>query len=272
MQLKSAQVLWRIAGFTALLATVLFIVGFALAADQIWFPKAADGAPIQSSSPTPTSGIDQADKLQIVALGDSLTVGTGDNLGKGYVGRAREKLERELGKPVYILNNLAIPGYRTDQVLRDLALSKTQDAIADADLVLLTIGGNDLFAGGEGLFGAESEFAFNPEAARARMTSALGNMDKTLAAIHQANPDALVLYVGLYHPFLDLDLEQEGSLIVQQWNDSVFAMLNRYPNAVLVPTYDLFALHLNKYLSADHFHPNGDGYERIAERIAQIVK
>jgi lysophospholipase L1-like esterase len=41
---------------------------------------------------------------------------------------------------------------------------------------------------------------------------------------------------------------------------------------VLVPTYDLFELNANKYLYSDHFHPNQDGYERIAERIVQIMK
>ncbi|MGO4274197.1 lipase, partial [Paenibacillus sp. TAF58] len=78
---------------------------------------------------------------------------------------------------------------------------------------------------------------------------------------------------GLYHPFLELDPKKEGSLIVQRWNNSVFEMMNRYPHMAIVPTYDLFEQNLIKYLSsADHFHPNGDGYERIADRIVQILK
>ncbi|UJF36104.1 SGNH/GDSL hydrolase family protein [Paenibacillus hexagrammi] len=60
---------------------------------------------------------------------------------------------------------------------------------------------------------------------------------------------------------------------MQDWNDRVFTYTNRYSNMVLVPTYDLFEQNLLKYISsADHFHPNGDGYERIADRIVQILK
>jgi lysophospholipase L1-like esterase len=271
--LRSSRFMWGAIGLTASISTIVFAVGFAYAANQIWFPKASGDLNLVTTAPKKETMIESKSKLQIVALGDSLTAGTGDNTGKGYVGRVREKLEKESGKPVFVLNNLAIPGYKSDQLLSDLALKKTQDALAQADIILLTIGGNDIFAGGEGLFKGENQTEFNPEGALKRVEPALVKMEKVIQAINMANPNATVLYVGLYHPFLDLDPKKEGSLIVQRWNNSVFEMMNRYPRMTIVPTYDLFEQNLIKYLSsADHFHPNGDGYERIADRIVQILK
>ncbi|MDD9267720.1 GDSL-type esterase/lipase family protein [Paenibacillus sp. GCM10023248] len=271
--MRSSRFIWGTIGLTASITTIAFAVGFGYAANQIWFPKASGTLQLNTEAPKKETMIESKAKLQIVALGDSLTAGTGDNTGKGYVGRVREKLEQETGKPVFVLNNLAIPGYKSDQLLADLALKKTQDALAQADIVLLTIGGNDIFAGGEGLFTGDNQTEFNPEAAVSRVTPALEKMDKILQAINQANPKATVLYVGLYHPFLDLDAKREGSLIVQRWNNGVFELINRYPQMIIVPTYDLFEQNLMKYLSSsDHFHPNADGYERIADRILQILK
>lgn len=141
--LRSSRFIWGTIGLTASITTIVFAVGFAYAANQIWFPKASESLQLATEAPK-ESMIESKAKLQIVALGDSLTAGTGDNTGKGYVGRVREKLEKETGKPVFVLNNLAIPGYKSDQLLADLALKKTQDALAQADIILLTIGGNDI--------------------------------------------------------------------------------------------------------------------------------
>jgi lysophospholipase L1-like esterase len=270
--MSKSRLLWKTIGIIASMSTILFIGGFVYATNQILFPKAASGN-LLAPAPTAKSGnaMEVKDKIQIVALGDSLTAGTGDNTGKGYVGRVREKLELQTGKPTFILNNLAIPGYRTSQLLEDLKQKKTQDALAEADIILLTIGGNDIFDGGTGIF-TEGQEGFNPKAAQERSGPALERVDQIITAISKVNSAATIFYVGLYHPFLDLDPNREGSLIVQKWNTSVFAMTNRYPNMVLVPTYDLFERNLMKYLATDHFHPNQDGYERIADRIAQILK
>lgn len=268
--MKRSGPLWGVLGMTALLSTLVFIGGFVYATNQILFPKPDAGAMTTAPAEEKESDQDLKPDLKIVALGDSLTAGTGDLTGKGYVNRVREKLQEQMGKPVFVLNNLAVPGYRSNQLLADLTLKKTQDALQQADIVLFTIGGNDLFQGGSGILGENDEF--NPKAAEERIGPAAQRIDQILTEINRANPEALVFYLGLYHPYLDLDPKKEGSLVIQKWNDSVFKMVNRFPNMVLVPTYDLFERNVVKYLAADHFHPNQDGYERIADRIAQILK
>ncbi|MCM3269160.1 GDSL-type esterase/lipase family protein [Paenibacillus elgii] len=317
--MRSTRWLWRTVGFAALLSTVLCAVGFAYGINQIIFPKPvardATEAPQQPAAKPRTDNWEAKDQIRIVALGDSLSAGTGDLSGKGYVGDVRDKLEKQLGKPVFVYNNFAIPGYRTADLLKDW--DKKADiakSIAEADLVLLTIGGNDLFQGGAGIFGPddgtngtpasegtnggtgadpakglpsqgaeapkstpgspdqEAGAGFNPKAAAERIPDALKRLEQIFDRVSKASPHARIFYVGLYHPFLDLDPQREGAPVIQQWNAAAFDLANRYTNITVVPTYDLFQLNLNKYLYTDHFHPNQDGYDRIAERIVETLK
>jgi lysophospholipase L1-like esterase len=274
--LFSTRFLWRTVGLAALLSTLLCIAGFLYAVNQIIFPqKAANvdaGVPQETVKPKQSPLADK-EKIQIVALGDSLSSGTGDLTGRGYVGQVKEKLEQQLGKPVFILNNFAIPGFRTSDMIKDMdAKQGIGTAVAQADLIVLTIGGNDLFEGGQGVFNGQADGSFNPQAALERMPEALKRLEQILDRISKQNSTSTIAYVGLYHPFLDIDPEREGSLIIQKWNTAAFEIANRYPNIVVVPTFDLFEVNLSKYLYTDHFHPNQDGYERIAERVVQVVK
>jgi lysophospholipase L1-like esterase len=273
--LFSTRFLWRTVGLAALLSTLLCIFGFVYAVNQIVYPKPAasvDSGDAQQQDKPQQSPLNGKEKIQIVALGDSLTAGTGDLSGRGYIGQAKELIEKQLGKPVFILNNFAIPGFRTTDMLNDLDQKKgIADAVAQADIVMFSIGGNDLFEGGQGIFTGQSDEGFNPGAAAGRMPEALTRLEQIIDRIAKQNPNAVICYVGLYHPFLDLDTKREGPPIIQKWNTAALEIANRYPNVIVVPTYDLFELNLNKYLYTDHFHPNQDGYARIAERVAQIV-
>lgn len=277
--MRSTRWLWRTVGTGALLATLLCLFGFGYAVNQIMFPKpaasdAAGEAPPAATEKPKEDVWEAKPKIQIVALGDSLTAGTGDLTGKGYVGQTRDLLEKQLGKPVYVYNNFAIPGFRTADVLKDWDAKKDIDkSLANADLVLLTIGGNDLFEGGQGIFtNTDTGEGFNPKAAAERIPGAIKRLGDIFDRIAKANPKARVLYVGLYHPFLDLDTNRAGAAVVEQWNTAAFELANRHPNFVVIPTYDLFELNLNKYLYSDHFHPNQDGYLRIAERVVEALK
>ncbi|MEV2785785.1 GDSL-type esterase/lipase family protein [Paenibacillus larvae] len=269
--MKSTHTIWILAGLTGLIATCLFVAGFGYGVHAIINPPQQTGElSSKPSEPPAKSEVEQKNQIQIVALGDSLTAGTGDSSGEGYVLRLKDKLQNEVNKPVHVLNNLAVPGYVTDQFLQDIDKKSTRDALAAADLIVFTIGGNDLFAGGDGLFtnGAEE---FNPKAAEERLEPALAKIKQVFEKIHQANPEATVLYPGLYYPFLDLDSERAGALIIQRWNDRVFQIMNNYDHMHFIPTYDLFEQNLNKYLFTDHFHPNSDGYERIADRMVKAM-
>lgn len=273
--MKTTRWLWGSVAVSSVLLTLLFGGGFVYAVKQIVFPEQVTSGlqPPSGSTEEQKADIGADGKIAIVGLGDSLTVGTGDTTGKGYILRVRDKLQDQTGKEVHVLNNLAIPGYTSEQLLHDVQLKKVKDALKDADLIMFSIGGNDLFAGGSGLFSSSAaEMEFDPQAAAERVKPTLERIDGIVKEIHDANPDATVLYLGLYHPFLDMDEDKQGSLIVQQFNEGVFQILNRYKYMTLVPSYDLFERDGLRYLFTDHFHPNSEGYERIADRMAQILQ
>jgi lysophospholipase L1-like esterase len=270
--LKSTPWMWGSVGIVALLSTCLFIFGLVYAVKDILHPQPA-GGPAQS----PPSKAEEANtplsqsEIHIVALGDSLTKGTGDESGKGYVMNVKEQLEQITGKPVYVKGNFGVNGYRTDQLLHDLQTkSAVVDTLSKANLIMLTIGGNDLFQ----LARTELNLAadIDPAALLKRLPEATGRLEQILTTLAEINPEASIVYIGLYNPFLDLDETGQSSLIIQQFNHEAFEVANRFPNMTLVPTYDLFQLNHGKYIYSDHFHPNRFGYERMAERIVQALQ
>lgn len=277
--MRSRKVWIRAIGVTAVISTILSAAGFGYAVYELLGPGRTTAVPLlppgnEASAGSESAQQEWADKeqIRITVLGDSLGSGTGDVSGRGIAGQLREQLERRLDKPVFIHSNYAIPGHTTEQLLAAWEAKKDMgQAVSESDLVVLAVGGNDLFAGGQDLFAADSDDLFQPEAAKTRLEPALERLDAIFTRITEAAPSALVMYVGLYHPFLDLDEERQGSLIIQQWNAAAFELTNKHEWITLVPTYDLFERNLNRYLYNDHFHPNEEGYERIASRIAAIL-
>ena len=124
----------------ALLALVLT----ALAACSSKASTTTGGSP--AASPTVSSAT-PSESLNIVALGDSDTTGAGDPTGKGWVGRYASLIQQKLGLHVRV-TNLAVDGKTSDQLLSEVRSDQlNRQTVANADIVLIGIGGADLNAG-----------------------------------------------------------------------------------------------------------------------------
>lgn len=274
-KLKSTdRVRWPMLGLTMLACTLLMLLGFALALKDTWMPGQGLLLPETSEPPQATSGT-LADKPQLLvtALGDSLTRGTGDETGEGYTMRATELLSKQLKKPVKLLNNLAINGLTAVRLADQLDEQKgVREAVAQADIILFTIGGNDLFqiaqSGGSVVEGGD----VSPELLKRLLPQTEPLLDDIFTKLRKINPNARLVYMGLYNPFYDVPEARQFSAQIMNWNDHAHAIATADGNATVVPTYDLFESNVKAYLSSDHFHPNGQGYERIAERIVQALE
>lgn len=289
--MNSSKWVWRITASVSVIVTIILLAGFIYAVQDINAPQAdsaisqgnvdkskedADtyepGQEEAGSAERPAKPPELPEQLKITAIGDSLAKGTGDNKGSGFVRRSIEMLN-EGGRKSELLNNLAINGLTTEGLLAKLEEKGIRYALKQADLILLSIGGNDLFDG-SGLIknGQAGTGELDPKQLVAAIPKASERLKLILKEIRAINPEARVVYVGLYHPFADLkELLLPGNVAVSTWNHAALQMVNRDPNMVMVPTFDIFQGKLDKFLSSDHFHPNGEGYQMIAERIAQGI-
>lgn len=258
--MKSSRYLWTSIGLVALIATCIFIFGFGQAIQSVLVPKTTNVI-LQPAIDTDLESSNE--DFEILAIGDSLTKGTGDQTSFGYTRHVEEAMEQFIEEPVKLIN-FARNGYRTSQLLEDITSQQgIIAAVQQSNLILLTIGGNDLFS-----IGSEVDI----DAARKKMPLAIEQVDLILSQLVHLNPDAMILYVGLYNPFLDLENANESSLFIQEWNQEIFKIVNRYPKMTLIPTYDLFEYNGLSYLSSDLYHPNQAGYQRIADRIIQVLE
>ncbi|MCQ6279160.1 SGNH/GDSL hydrolase family protein [Bacillus sp. EB600] len=202
--------------------------------------------------------------INIVALGDSLTKGLGDDTGKGFVGDIKDQVKKRTNKQVSLLN-LGINGQTSDELCKQVKQPEVLRQIGGADMVLITIGGNDLFRGGQGLVDYKTDKIMVIE------KKYLDNLKFIFTEIRNVNPNANVFFVGLYNPFINLSTGKETSTIVRRWNYDSAEVSAAFPKVVFVPTFDLFELKVNDYLYSDKFHPNSKGYRLIAERVAALL-
>ncbi len=270
--MKSGGWLWRTVGIAASACLCALLVGFGWALRDTWHPQGGLVLP-EKPPETAATGGPWADKPELfaTALGDSLTYGVGDSSSRGYVKRVTDRLSDELGKPVTLVGNLAVNGSTTEDVLAGLSQSGVKYSAAKADLLLLTIGGNDLFRlaqeGGSIAEGGDISI----EALKQRLPDAQARLADVFRELRKTNKTARILYVGLYNPFYDLPQMRDGSRVIAEWNAFAYDLAQADGNATVVPTYDLFETNVTRYLSSDHFHPNAEGYDRIAERIVQAL-
>ncbi len=270
--MKSNVWLWRTLAAVTLGCTLLLLAGFGWALRELQIPAYRMELP-ESASPPAASGGDWSEKteLAVAALGDSLTVGTGDATGAGYVRNVTGLLARTRGIQVRLLGNLAINGLTGEQLVKRLDERGYRNVLRQADLILLSVGGNDLFqiAGNGGSLAEGGDLS--PERALAGLPKAKARLQEVFRKLRDINPVARIVYVGLYNPFYDLPQMRPASAIIQDWNAHAHRLAAEDGNASVVPTYDLFEASLDRYLSSDHFHPNQEGYVRIAERIVQAL-
>lgn len=245
----------------AVFFTCILALGFSMVIREQFFISSG----VEMEEKPPKEVPEQIKKTKVVlALGDSLTRGTGDPQGKGYVGKVVEELEERSNEKLTLFN-WAVKGQRSDGLASQLEEKEVRRQIKQADLILITIGGNDLFQGGQSLMELDEKRIKKIE------ESYLTNLDRIFNTIRSLNKEAVVFHIGLYDPFLELETAEITAKIIRDWNFESAEVAVKYPKIVEVPTFDLFQLKVSDYLYTDQFHPNSEGYRLIAERVASLI-
>ncbi|WP_172250564.1 GDSL-type esterase/lipase family protein [Saccharibacillus deserti] len=268
--MNSWKWIWRTTAVSSAAATLLLAVGFGYGAKELVFPSAnridtetSAKAPLAERTPSVEEG-----NYRIVSIGDSLAKGTGDTTGQGFARRTAALLDKKSEREVRFLNNLGINGMTTDELLQELEEPGIQYVLKQANVILLSVGANDLFRGGAALQAGTN----NPSAAALAeaLPAASNRLGEALDRLREINASAQIVYLGLYNPFGDIEsLRQAGDEGIAEWNAKAAERIAKGQNMMLTPTFDLFQRNTAAYLSFDHFHPNSAGYQRIAERVVQ---
>lgn len=210
-----------------------------------------------------------SEDLNVVAAGDSLTQGVGDSTGKGgYVPYLQQLFKQEEGVGNVTISNFGVKGNRTDQLLKKIKSDEVKNSIRDADMVVLTIGGNDIMK-----VVRDHISNLQLDDFTGQMKTFETNLYNILKEIRKDNQEASIVLVGVYNPFTkwfsDVD---EMNDIVTEWNMSGENILTLYNNTYFVPIEHIFADSSENLLYTDYFHPNDKGYKLIADEIYQTVK
>jgi lysophospholipase L1-like esterase len=164
---------------------------------------------------------------KIICFGDSLTFGTGASKGMEYP----SQLSKMISKPVF---NAGVPGDTTDVALKRLE----QDVLSRfPDVVLITLGGNDLKNG------IDKESAFK-------------NLEIIVDSIQKQG--AQVIIGGLKFPLRDRGFGRGYKELADR------------TGAILIPNI-LEGIIGNRKLMSDPIHPNSDGYRIVAERFYEAM-
>lgn len=202
--------------------------------------------------------------VTIVSAGDSLTQGVGDSTKQGgYVFYLQKLLEKDKGIREANFYNFGVKGNRSDQLLNKLETSKVKAAVKEADIVIVTIGGNDVMKVVRKNFTSLKLKAFEKQKKIYEK-----NLEELLTKVREDNPNGTILLVGLYNPFItwftDID---EINMIINDWNQASQEILTQFENTYFVEVDDIFREGGESLLYNDYFHPNDKGYELIAGRI-----
>ena len=243
---------WYLPLFASVTAASVFAYGF------VAYLRGDRGAPVEIAPSAAVASTTQAPRSVVapIIVGDSLARGAGDERGLGIGGRLDQELKRR-GVNARRTYNLGVNGARTADLLRQLDAANVQELLRQSNVIVVSIGGNDLWGG------QDWRSAPPPDPEKA-MSDVLDRIGAVVERVRKANPQARIFFVGLYSP-----MGKALSPYVAQWNARMLERFGKDTDFTVVQTADLFS-HRDR-LALDRFHPNGEGYELIARRIADAI-
>ena len=228
------------------------------------------------------------ERIQLVAIGDSLTKGVGDETNRGgYVPLVANQLQESFELLSIETKNYGVSGNRTNQVLKRIKNEEEiQKNLATADIITLSVGGNDLMKVIQNnIFGLTVKTFEKPGKTYQK------NLSEVITEIRAFNQTAPIYLLGIYNPFYIYFPEvSEMQSVVDEWNQKSEEVTKDFPLVYFVPINDLLYegildtddsielaieadslndLRNNALFEGDKFHPNYNGYQIIAKEFYQ---
>ena len=217
-----------------------------------------------------TSGKDtDAQDIYYLALGDSLTRGVGDEQKNyGYTIRLQEQIEQWPMIKSVELDNRGKNGRRSDQLLALLQKGHYDEELEKADVITMTLGGNDAMK-----IVKKHLFSLNKQMFNEELPQFITRYEEILHEIRLRNADVPIVVIGFYNPFsIIVDEVTPFEPIISEWNAEIESLANIDVNACFVPIDDLFTSNEDMVYHVDFFHPNATGYDRMTKRIIEAMQ
>ncbi|MFF5819670.1 MULTISPECIES: SGNH/GDSL hydrolase family protein [Lysinibacillus] len=207
-----------------------------------------------------------------VAIGDSLAAGQTPykEIDVGYSDLIAMKLS-SIGQLAFYTKELAFPGFTTADVLERIRSEEAQNLLANATLITVSAGANDLLrlvqvnpnAGTLAFSQLQADYALN--LARKNMLSILDELEERA-------PKAKIYVIGYYFAYPTVHpTQKEGTNAQLVRLNTILQQQAEIAGAAYINVYDAFGLNATNYLpnSAD-VHPNIEGYRQMANSFLQV--
>lgn len=230
---------------------------------------------------------DYKKSVHFVAVGDSLTEGVGDETKRGgYVPLVADALQQKYELTSVEKDNYGVSGERSDQILKRVKKdSDLRNSLASADIITMTVGGNDLFQAFQKNLTAKTAKQFD------RSIKKYGKqVQDILSEMRELNSKAPIYIVGIYNPYyLNFPDIKAMQTVVDNWNDETKGLAKETKNCFFVPVNDLLYKGIatkdsqktgesssaevknNALYDEDNFHPNNLGYQLMATAIQEKI-
>lgn len=196
----------------------------------------------------------------ILVMGDSIGFGFGDDANSGIGNRYVSFFEE--GAKESSVYNISVSGDEVSDLLLVVNKIENEAIIKDMDLIIISIGGNDL---NRITFDDIIELKLNYDST---LNEYKEELTIIIDRIRTLNQEATIAVVGLYDPFAN---NQEKTDLLLNWNYETQLLVGAMDGIVYVPTYNNFKNNLDAYLAFDRFHPGPLGYEFIAKELYEIL-
>jgi lysophospholipase L1-like esterase len=204
-------------------------------------------------------------QIRLLVLGDSVALGKGSSENvRGYAWYVKQYLEQQHFDVQY--RNRAVSGQTSAALLHRLRMEPMlQHEVEQADLIFVTIGGNDLLK----TFLKKKNPWELLKGLPAIQTRYRDNMRDILQLVHARNRHAVVVLTSLYNPVDSASpFHEKAAWLIRRWNYGLEQVVSSFDQAIVV---NLEAF-LPGDLLADQIHPNDQGYRWIAAKCLQALK
>lgn len=184
----------------------------------------------------------KVETFSYIAIGDSLTEGVGDTTGQGgFIPLLGNNLNAAYGYEV-LSKNYGVSGNTSNQILKRMQENQSiRSDLEKADLLTLTLGGNDVMAVIRKNLTDLDVDTFK--------TPALAYQDRLRSIIELArekNRHLPIYILGIYNPFyLNFPEVKEMQTVVDNWNMATKNVTKEFTNVYFVPINDLLYKGIN---------------------------